>query len=246
MKKVIKYLLKRNNLEIKRIVGEEYFEPEFLEIYQKVKDYTTGSKERLYSLYNSINYIIDAGLEGDFVECGVWKGGCCMLIALTLLKRGINNRKIWLYDTFLGMTKPTDEDYDLLKGEKRIKVWEKRREGEFSDYAKAEIDSVKKNMFITDYPKKNLMFIKGKVEDTLKVSKPKKICLLRLDTDWYESTKIEMEELYPLLEDKGVLISDDFRCLAGTKKAIIDYFKDNDINLLINRTDDHSIIAIKT
>ena len=74
---------------------------------------------------------------------------------------------------------------------------------------------------------KNVKLIQGDVAETLLESKnlPEKIAILRLDTDWYESTRIELERLYPLLEPGGVLIIDDYGHFDGARKAVDEYFK---------------------
>ena len=83
---------------------------------------------------------------------------------------------------------------------------------------------VKKNMASTDYPEENIIYIKGKIEETLPGYIPRKISILRLDTDWYESTKHELEHLYPILSPGGVLIIDDYGHFAGARKAVDEYF----------------------
>ena len=100
-------------------------------------------------------------------------------------------------------------------------------------------------MLSTKYPKKNLIFIKGKVEDTIPLTVPPKIALLRLDTDWYESTYHELKYLFPLLSNKGALIIDDYGCWAGAKKAVDTYFDENKIVILLNRIDYTGRLGIK-
>lgn len=211
----------------------------FKEIYYKCKKYTLTSTERKFALYKAVQYIINNDIEGDFVECGVWKGGSTMLIAHTLLRLNATNRKIYLYDTFEGMVEPTKGD--RLIGRESIDtqyIWEKRKK-----WCYASLDKVKKNMISTGYPEKNIIFVKGKVEDTIPSKIPSKISLLRLDTDWYESTKHELIHLYPLLSKNGVLLLDDYGCWAGAKKAADEYFKLNTI--LLNRIDNAGRIGIK-
>lgn len=94
----------------------------FQKVYAKIKPYTMIEPERCYALYHAILYIIRNGIKGDFAECGVWKGGSAMLIVYMLLDAGITDRKIYLYDTFEGMTKPGDNDGEKRKRSgKRIK-----------------------------------------------------------------------------------------------------------------------------
>ncbi|HMT35418.1 MAG TPA: TylF/MycF/NovP-related O-methyltransferase, partial [Chitinophagaceae bacterium] len=91
---------------------EEY--AEFYDLYLQCKPYTMTSIERMYALYKGVEYVVKNNIPGDFVECGVWKGGSSMLIALTLMKFGVNDRKIWMYDTFEGMSEPGEEDKDPI------------------------------------------------------------------------------------------------------------------------------------
>ena len=95
------------------------------------------------------------------------------------------------------------------------------------------------------YNTEKLHFIKGKVENTLPEYAPKQISLLRLDTDWYESTKHELTHLFPRLVSGGVLILDDYGYWAGAKKAVDEYFSQNKTQILLNRIDQTGRIAIK-
>jgi O-methyltransferase len=83
------------------------------------------------------------------------------------------------------------------------------------------------------------------VEDTIPASVPEQIALLRLDTDWYESTKCELEILFPRLVKGGVIIIDDYGCWQGARKAVDEYFNKNNIAILLNRMDDTGRIGIK-
>lgn len=213
----------------------------FMEVYQKVQPYTMTSPERLFSLHKAVMYTIEKGLAGSFVECGVWRGGSSMMIALTLQQIGVANRDLYLYDTFEGMSEPTDADKDLIgdeaasllaKHDKTAGVW-----------AMAGLDDVQQNMAATGYPSAHIHYVKGKVEDTIPATIPTEIALLRLDTDWYESTKHELEQLYPLLAVQGPLIIDDFGHWQGAKKAVVEFF--NDKQVMMHRIDYTGRIIIK-
>lgn len=216
----------------------------FQRIYTKCKDYTMTSKERMFALYKAVEYIINSKIPGDFVECGVWKGGSTMLIALTLLEMKETNRKIYLYDTFTGMSEPTEEDIKVSdKSVRALSHWKKAQEEDFNKWCFSPLPEVKNNMYSTKYPKDKIIFVKGKVEETVPKTMPSKIALLRLDTDWYESTKHELTHLFPLVTKNGVLIIDDYGSWAGSKKAVDEYFSNK--SMLLNRIDDVGRLGIK-
>ncbi|MFN5183450.1 MAG: TylF/MycF/NovP-related O-methyltransferase, partial [Bacteroidota bacterium] len=208
----------------------------FNRIYSKCEKYTMTSKERMFSLYLSVKYVLKNNILGDFVECGVWRGGSTMLIAYTLKELNETNRKIYLYDTFEGMTRPGENDHRLSDNNiKAFTEWKNNQKDLKNNWCYASIEEVKNNMERTEYPIQNFFFIKGKVEDTIPNTMPNKISILRLDTDWYESTKHELNYLYPKLELSGVLIIDDYGYWAGAKMAVDEYFSDKKI--LLNRID---------
>lgn len=217
---------------------------EFIALYNEIKPYTMTSRERCFALYKAINYILDAKLPGDFVECGVWRGGNTMLIATLLKQRGVTDRKIYLYDTFEGMSEPTEHDRKRNQAETAMKKWQETQKSEYNDWCYASLEEVTNNMVRTGYPSEHIVYVKGKVEETLHRTLPAQIALLRLDTDWYESTKVELEMMYPLLENSGVLIIDDYGAWEGARKAVDEYFTSTPI--LLNKIDDTGLIGVKT
>jgi len=250
MKRIIKYILKIFGLKINKIKKDVYpidINNNFIEEYKMIEAYTATSIERVYALKSAITYIIKNKIKGDFVECGVWKGGSCMLMAKTLVNEGEKERKIWMYDTFDGMTEPTDDDCEIetnVSGSDLLKNTPKNTD-KFNMWAYAPLEMVKKNMKKTMFPEERIHFIEGKVENTLSKVKPQNIALLRLDTDWYESTKCELEQLYPLLSIGGVLIVDDYGHFSGAKKAVDEYFSKTNVKPLMNRIDYSGRLIIK-
>jgi O-methyltransferase len=189
---------------------------EFWEIYTLCKPYTMTSVERMYALFNSVKYILINNITGDFVECGVWRGGSSMLVAKMLSNRNIIDRKIFLYDTYEGMTEPTGNDINFTGMSAEFLLNETTHNKETSVWCLADLSDVQKNMNLTGYPIKNIFFIKGKVENTIPENIPNgDIALLRLDTDWYESTKHELIHLFPNLALNGVIIIDDYGHWSG-------------------------------
>jgi O-methyltransferase len=220
-------------------------EDEFKEIFEICREYTMTSIERMYSLYKAVDYITSAQISGDLVECGVWKGGSCMLMALTLLKRDDPNRNIYLYDTYSGMSEPTSEDYYLTDGHMASDMWQANSEDGSNRWCSFSLEEVRKNLLSTGYPEENLVFVKGMVEATIPKTAPEAISILRLDTDWYESTGHELRHLFPLLVDRGVLVIDDYGVMAGAKKAVDEYFSENDVSMFLSRVDYTGRIGIK-
>ncbi len=127
MKKIIKKLLHKAGYNISRIKINPYdidYNQDFIDEYKSIEPYTMTSIDRVYALKTAIEYTINNNIEGSYVECGVWKGGSCMLIAKTLVDNKKMDKEIWLYDTFEGMTNPTDEDVEVetnLKGVELLK-----------------------------------------------------------------------------------------------------------------------------
>ena len=219
-------------------------EQEFKEIFFKYKDFTMTNLPRMYSLYQSVKYICQAKIPGDFVECGVWRGGSAMIIAHALMEMDESHRKIYLYDTYTGMAEPTEEDHTVENVSAQAhSEWENHKADEYNKWAYASLEEVKGNMKSTGYPMGNIVFIKGKVEETIPDVLPKMISLLRLDTDWYESTLHELKHLYPLLAVKGIMILDDYGYWAGSKKAVDEYFENQPI--LLNRIDTNGRLVVK-
>ena len=216
---------------------------EFQDLYSKVgtrkSKYTLTSMERCYSLYKAIQYITKGDILGDIVECGVWRGGSAMLAALTLIKSQQTHRKIYLYDTYEGMPEPTDKDIDIHGVPYRL-LWKKEKE-----FLSVSLDEVKKNIFSTGYPKENIIFVKGMVQDTIPNTVPKQIALLRLDTDLYESTYHELFHLYPKTTSQGVIIIDDYGHFQGSQEATEKYLSQNPQKVLLHRIDYSCRIWIK-
>ena len=247
MKRSIKKIFDFFGIKIiakKQLEYPKDMEPEFYDLYEKCKPYTMTSTERLYSVYKSIDYIVSNNIEGDIIECGVWKGGSSMMAALCLKKMGDVNRTIYLYDTYEGMALPSEKDVDYSNTSAK-KIWLENKKDKYNDWCYSPIEEVKINLESTKYPIEKIKFIKGKVEDTIPKTLPNKIALLRLDTDWYESTYHELQHLYPLLNQNAVLIIDDYGYWKGSRDATDQYFKENNIKILLNRIDNTGRVGIK-
>ena len=234
------------NVVVEKPIPVDIKETDFLEIFQFCKEHTMTSVERMYALYNGVKYVLANNIQGDFLECGVWKGGSAMLIAKLLALYNIKDRKIILYDTFEGMSEPTEFDKDYSGKNAKSLLQESSIEDQASVWCYSSFDEVKNNMLSTGLDSSQIVMIKGKVENTIPSEVPtNKIALLRLDTDWYESTAHELLHLYPLLNVPGVLIIDDYGHWEGCRRAVDEYFAKNNIRLLLNRIDETGRFGIK-
>lgn len=221
-------------------------EPEFLKLSELVGPFTMTSTERRYALYKSVEHIATRNIPGDFVECGVWKGGSAMLAALTLQRfEPGSNRRLFLYDTYTGMPEPGERDIGA-RGERARDLWDKSRNGQESEWCFAPLDAVRKNMGSTGYPGGQVMYVEGRVEQTLPGTCPDRVSLLRLDTDWYESTLHELTHLFPRLSPGGILLIDDYGCWKGAREATDKYFLDHRVPMFLARIDDTGRIGIKS
>jgi hypothetical protein len=219
-------------------------DPAFKAIYRACRGYTMTSISRMYALYQAVDYLADHGIAGDVVECGVWRGGSSMLVARTLLARGDTERGLYLYDTFEGMSEPTERDVDLHDRSAGALLQSSPRNSNV--WAEASLEDVRANMAVTGYPPDRLAFVKGRVEDTIPATVPDRIALLRLDTDWYESTYHELVHLFPRLVPNGVLIVDDYGYWKGAREAVDRYLAEHGVTILLNRIDFTGRIGIKT
>lgn len=220
------------------------YDEAFLPVFHTAREATMSSSSRMYALYKAVHYVLDAGIPGDFVECGVWRGGSVMVMALALLQRGVTDRVIHLFDTFEGMPPPSDRDVSLLNESAALLLATQNPQDPKSIWCLASLNEVKSNVFATGYPPGLFRFVQGRVEETIPKSIPDSIALLRLDTDWYESTRHELEHLYPHLTAGGVLIVDDYGHWRGSREAVDEYFSVHK-PILLNRIDYTGRIGVK-
>ena len=213
-------------------------------ICEAVAPFTMTSVDRVAALVAATRYLVANDIQGDFVECGVWRGGSTMAVAHTLIETGATDRHLYLYDTFAGMSEPGERDR-MADGTTAAELL--GTGGRYSAYqCYAGRREVMKNVLSTGFPENHVHFVEGKVEDTIPGIVPSQIALLRLDTDWYESTKHELTHLYPLLAERGVLIVDDYGHWHGAKEATDEYFQQNGFTPLLQRIDYTGRLAIKT
>lgn len=256
MKHLIKTLLKKFGYQLGPIsspsairdLNPDISDPEWA-TFLAVQPFTMTSLERVLASIRAAAYVASSRIPGDIVECGVWRGGSVMAIARTLLDNDDISRSIYCYDTFDGMTEPGSDDIDawnraagdLLQSAKHVED-----KTESLVWAYASIDDVKANVATVGYPTENLVLVEGPVEDTIPGTTPERISILRLDTDWYGSTKHELEHLYPRLVTGGVLIVDDYGHWGGARKAVDEYFSRAGLRVFLHRIDYTGRLILKT
>lgn len=196
-----------------------------IKLIENASRYSMTGRLRMWALLNAVKHVTSKDLQGDFVECGVWRGGNLILMAQALEGIG-KSRKIWGFDTFSGMSDPSI--YDTYPDGTHVDLelrQTKKDENVGNIHAFASYDLVITNLR-NNSVRENIELVKGPVEETLfsRDNLPDLISILRLDTDWYESTKVELEILYPKLVKGGVLIIDDYGHFSGARKAVDEYF----------------------
>lgn len=236
---------RRFGYELRPVERRERFEDAFEQRYAQAAAFTMTSRERMYACWQAAQYVVAAQIAGDVVECGVWRGGSTMMVAGALSDAGDTSRTIWLYDTFAGMSEPTDRDAKADGQPARAKWEASRRDDGVVDWCRASLEEVRSNLRLTGYPAARFRLIQGKVEDTIPAEIPDQIAILRLDTDWYESTRHELRHLFPRVVRGGVVLIDDYGEWQGARQAVDEYVQSHDAPLLLARTDHTGRLAIK-
>lgn len=219
------------------------FSSEDRETWEAVRPYTMTSPERIASLCNVVRYVVKHRIPGSIVECGVWKGGSMMAVARTLQTLKTCERDLYLFDTFTEMPPPDAADIDFLGRSANALL----SRAKASSWLRAEndLETTRANVLSVGYPAERLHFVQGLVEDTIPGKAPSEIAILRLDTDWYKSTKHELDHLFPRLSPHGVLIIDDYGHWQGAQRAVDEYFETGRTPLMLHRIDYTGRIAVK-
>lgn len=217
---------KRAQAKVKREAAKHLatHDDELREIVARVQPRTMTGAAKLAPLVEATRHVSRHGIPGDVVECGVWRGGSMQAVALTLLALGDTDRELHLFDTFEGMPPPTEEDARTTESGRVSAEEMLAASGKDSRlWAVAGLEDVQEGMDEIGYPAEKIHLHPGLVEDTTPGQAPEQIAILRLDTDWYASTKHELEHLYDRLSPGGVLILDDYGDWEGARKATDDW-----------------------
>jgi O-methyltransferase len=211
------------------------YDDEAKEIVRAVRPWTMTGADKVYALIQAVRYVTRHRIPGDVVECGVWRGGSMQAAARTLLALNDTSRDLHLFDTFDGMPAPSERDVrrsDERTAEELLAEEERERS---LVWAVATLEDVREGFAQIPYPSERIHFVKGRVEDTIPGHAPERISILRLDTDWYESTRHELEHLYPRLSPGGVLLLDDYGYWEGAREAVDEFLEETGERLLLVR-----------
>lgn len=220
------------------------------EIVETALQHSITSSQRIVAILDAVRYCLTREIPGAFAECGVWRGGSIMAMIMALQDAGCDDRDIYLYDTFEGMTEPTEHDTSTIdrsaaEYHEEVQGTGDRAFPHFFNEDVFNLDVVRANVLGTGYPADRIHFVVGTVETTLPEHAPDRLALLRLDTDWYQSTRHELTHLYPRLSEGGVLIVDDYGHWEGARRAVDEYFEAEAPPLLLTRLDYTGRMAVK-
>ena len=251
MKKMLKKTLYSMGYHLTRIDGtlsapiELNVEENRIVNYVRVNNLSMCSTNNLYTTAIAAKYIAQNNIVGDFVECGVFRGGNA-IIAAKIFKMYKSENKVYLFDTFTGMSEPGKYDVKTSTKSPAQNKYQLLKKEEYTNWAYASIEEVQES-FKKLRLDSNIIFIKGKVEDTLTQANqlPSAISFLRLDTDWYESTKKELETLYEKLIPGGILVIDDYANWNGVKKAVDEFFEELAPPIFFTLIDEGARIGVK-
>lgn len=245
------YVLTPASVRPSGLTSEPAIEADYFDLIHSLKidgEVLDANQETVYTLYCATRYVATNEIEGDLIECGVGSGPKIALMCATLIKEGVEDRDIYLYDTFEGLTEPSEKDFKLYgtvdtPAAVRRK-WDHGREtGEH--WGHTPLERVRENVFQTGYPEARLHFIQGDVRSTIPNDYHRKIAILRLDTNFYDSSLHELQYLFELVAPGGTIILDDYGSWTGQKSATDEFFRARDEVPLLIRTSSQERIIVK-
>jgi O-methyltransferase len=195
-------------------------------LIRKILPYTLGGWKALDNAFNVILRVENNKIPGVVIECGVAQGGTAAMMALSSRALGDENRDFWFFDSYEGLPEPTAEDYQGEEAGDYVGVLVKGScLGTLEQVSELFFDKL-------NLPKDKINLVKGWFQDTVPSHKEKvgRIAILRLDGDWYESTKIPLENFYPYISPGGCVIIDDYATCFGSKKATDEFMEENSID----------------
>jgi len=210
---------------------DEYFR----RLHDKYRETTIVSVEGLHQTYNAVRYISENNIPGSIVECGVFKGGCMAMMAEASTKFSKVPRDFYLFESFAGMTEPGPEDFrpkDPTTRDHVLDTFKRQQRDDHNEWVYSPLSEVKATLGRTAIPEDRFACVVGPVEDTLPYDGIGEIALLRLDTNWYSSTRHELQHLYDLVVEDGVIIVDDYKNWAGSRRAVEEFLEERKLSPL--------------
>jgi len=213
-------VLKKRNLVLARVRRFDEHKRDFGLDWPANAETMIGMR-RLTSLQKCVEEVLTDRIPGDLVECGVWRGGACILMRATLAAHGDQGRRVWLADSFAGLPAPNAAEYPADGDVIRL--------DQFSDVLAVTEKDVRANFARYGLLDDQVRFLPGWFKDTLPSAPIESIALLRLDGDYYESTVQALDALYPRLSPGGFCIIDDYHAIDACMRAVTDYRERHDI-----------------
>lgn len=202
-------------LESMREMAIQHFAP----ILEQIRPFTMVPEESLVELARQVCAILAFHIPGDFVECGVWRGGASFLMAELLRQAGVEDRKVWLFDSFEGLPPPEEIDgvAALAYAKNIADPW-------YHDNCRALLEEVQQNattLGLTAYTE----CVQGWFDQTLPLHRARigPIALLRIDGDWYSSVRCCLDNLYDQVVDGGLVVLDDYYAWDGCAIAVHEF-----------------------
>jgi hypothetical protein len=182
---------------------------------------------RMAQLQQAVEYVIAQGVPGDLIETGVWRGGACILMRAVLMAYGVQDRRVWVADSFAGLPAPDPAKYPTDRGD-LLHTFEQLA---------VPVETVKRNFARYRLLDDRVVFLKGWFKDTLRTAPIERLAVLRLDGDLYESTMDALTALYDRVSPGGIVIVDDYGVIATCAAAVDDFRRDRGITEPIQRID---------
>jgi O-methyltransferase len=195
--------------------------------------YSMVGHRRLDNIESCLRSVVEDNVEGDFVECGVWRGGASMYAKAVLNSLRATDRSVWLADSFQGMParkEADNDDFDIS----------------FYSYLAVSVDEVRGNFERFGLLDENVKFIKGWFSDTLRAAPIRKIAVLRVDGDYYASTMDVLDGLFDRVSNAGYVIIDDYGGWESCRRAVTDFCAKRRISPNIERIDSTGAFWRKT
>jgi O-methyltransferase len=209
---------------------------------QRIRPFTMVPEESLRELARQVQMVVKRNIPGDFVECGVWRGGTAFLMADLLRAGTVRGRKVWLFDSFEGLPAP-----ERIDGQAAL-AWAADTNGSsYFENCRASLEEVQQNateLGLASYTE----FVKGWFDQTLVRERNHigPIAILRIDCDWYASVRVCLDSLYDQVVEGGFVILDDYYVWDGCARAVHEFLGARSLAHRLEGTPGQSALFMKT